>query len=120
MSFIDITATNEIDLSLKYTRIVKWGKILLAVCLCAIYFLKKEMLVDFLVLSSIVCLMLPLGFFDVFIQKLLEYNTRKVEERQILNAGEANHHFERSSTRIKLLEERIELLEEKVFHYDAD
>lgn len=83
----------DIELAMKLYTAVKWFKILLAFIVCFLYFIESDWLIEIIVLISVVTLILPLGFFDVFIQKLLEYNTQKMEERQILNAEEANEHF---------------------------
>lgn len=91
----------EVESSLKFCRVVKVSKIILGACVLAAYFFDFSWLQELLVLSVVICLIVPLGFFDVFIQKLLEYNTQLVEEGQLLNATEANRHF-------GLMNERIE------------
>jgi uncharacterized protein YacL len=84
----------EIQLALKFCGLVKISKIVLAALVVISYFFFPNWLLEVIVVSVVISLILPLGFFDVFIQKLLEYNTQILEERQILNAKEANEHFE--------------------------
>lgn len=86
--------TGDIESALSFTSVSKWLKLILAVIVIFAYFTEAVWLTEIIVISVVVSLVIPLGFFDVFIQKLLEYNTQKVEERQILNATEANEHFE--------------------------
>ena len=85
---------SDIQSAVKLCRWVKAFKIFLAVLIVLSYFLYPDWLQKVIVVSVILSLVLPLGFFDLFIQKLLEYNTQKTEERQLLNANEANKHFE--------------------------
>ena len=91
---------DDIQSALKLSGWVKLLKISLAVLIVAFYFFLSEWLTEIIVISVVITLILPLGFFDVFIQKLLEYNTQKVEERQVLNAAEANEHFEKIYERL--------------------
>ena len=65
------------------------------------YFSASDWLIDILVFSVVFSLVLPLGFFAVFIQKLLEYNTQMVESRMILNANEANETFTKVFEKLK-------------------
>lgn len=85
---------SDIQSALKLCRWVKLIKIVLALLVVLSYIFSPEWLEDLIVISVIVSLVFPLGFFDVFIQKLLEYNTQKTEDRQILNVKEANAHFD--------------------------
>lgn len=86
--------TGDIKLSMSLTLASKWLKIALAIVIVFAYFSDADWLIEVIVLSVVLSLILPLGFFDVFIQKLLKYNIRKVEEQQTLNANEANKHFD--------------------------
>lgn len=85
----------DIQSALKLCGLVKLMKITLALLVVLSYFLRPDLLLEIMVVAVITSLILPLGFFDEFVQKLLEYNTQKVEERQILNANEANENFEK-------------------------
>lgn len=91
----DDILTGDISLALNMSSVSKWIKVILAVLVVSSYLLGSSWLMEVIVISVVVSLVLPLGFFDVFIQRLLEYNTQKMEERQILNAQEANNHFEK-------------------------
>ncbi|MCF6282113.1 MAG: hypothetical protein L3J28_07860 [Candidatus Polarisedimenticolaceae bacterium] len=87
--------TGDIKSAMSFASVTKWVKITLAIFVIAAYFTDSVWLTEILIVSVVVSLIIPLGFFDVFIQKLLEYNTKKTEDRQILNATEANKHFEK-------------------------
>jgi hypothetical protein len=87
--------TGDIKSAMSFASASKWLKFILAIFVIFAYFTSATWLTEIIVISVVVSLVIPLGFFDVFIQKLLEYNTQKAEERQILNATEANEHFEK-------------------------
>ncbi|MBC3764624.1 hypothetical protein [Neptunicella marina] len=87
--------TGEIKSSKGFVSASKWLKVSLACLVVCAYFTDAAWLTDVIVFSVVLSLILPLVFFDVFIQKLLEYNTLKVQERQVFNAKEANEHFEK-------------------------
>jgi|SRR5690554_918203 len=86
--------TSDIKSSMGFVSASKLVKIILALVVIFAYFTDAVWLTEVIVISVVISLVFPLGFFDTFIQKLLEYNTQKLEERQILNATEANEHFE--------------------------
>lgn len=86
--------TGDIKSAMGFVSASKWIKVTLACLVVLAYFTDATWLTEIIVISVIISLIFPLGFFDVFVQKLLEYNTQKVEERQILNAIEANEQFE--------------------------
>jgi len=86
---------DNIQQALKLCRYVKWLKAILAFAVAIAYFSGFEWLPELMIIALLISLLLPLGFFDVFIQKLLEYNSRLLEERQRLNAEEANTHFDK-------------------------
>lgn len=96
--------TSDIESAKKLYTFIKWVKILLALCICVAYFTESSWLIETIVISIVIALLFPLGFFDIFIQKLLEYNTQVVEERQLLNANESNKHFEKAFKKIDELE----------------
>jgi ABC-type bacteriocin/lantibiotic exporter with double-glycine peptidase domain len=85
---------SDIQSALKLCGWIKIAKIFLAALIIFVYFFYPSWLLDVITIAVVFSLLLPLGFFDTFIQKLLEYNTQKSEERQILNATEANEQFE--------------------------
>ncbi len=86
---------SDIQSALKLCGWVKLTKISLAALIVFVYFFFPSWLLNVITIAVVFSLLLPLGFFDSFIQKLLEYNTQKSEERQILNATEANEQFEK-------------------------
>lgn len=86
--------TGDIKSAMGFVSTLKWIKITLAILVIFAYITSAAWLTEIIVISVVVSLIFPLGFFDVFIQKLLEYNTQKLEERQILNATEANEHID--------------------------
>ena len=92
--------TGDIKSAMSFVTAAKWSKVILAVLVILAYFTDSAWLTEIIVISVVVSLIVPLGFFDVFIQKLLEYNTQKVEERQTLNANEANENFEKTYKKI--------------------
>lgn len=83
----------DVELAKRIALATKWLKLILAAIISLAYLFGADWLFEVIVFAVIVSLVLPLGFFDVFIQKLLEYNTQKIEERELLNAKEANEHL---------------------------
>ena len=99
--------SEDIESSMRFYRSVKIAKIILAICLVAAYLFDSQWFEELMIVAIIFSLVLPLGFFDVFIQKLLEYNTRLVEERQQQNAVEANKVFTSMNNRIERIEDQV-------------
>ncbi len=85
---------HDIETSLKLNKIVKGIKFLLVVVICWLYVINSAWLDEALIAGILLSLISPMGFFDVFIQRLLKYNTQTIEERQELNATETSQHFE--------------------------
>lgn len=104
---------NDIKSAINFSLFTKIFKILLALIICYLYFSNNNYLEEFIVFGVVISLILPLNFFDIFIQKLLEYNTQKVEERQFLNANEANKTFTDFQDKIEKLEVQVEILTNK-------
>jgi len=107
-SFDESILVGDVKSTMKASLIVKWAKIVIAIGVCIAYFTESPWLTEMLVVAVIIALIFPLGFFDTFIQKLLEYNTQKIEERQLLNSKETKEHFEEAFQRISQLEEKID------------
>ena len=84
----------DIKLSMSLFKGIKFLKLIFSIFLIILYFLDSSWFVEFLLISVVLTLVSPIGFFDVFIQKLLEYNTQKLEMRMQLNAEETNKAFE--------------------------
>jgi c-di-AMP phosphodiesterase-like protein len=91
---------DDIRLAKKIFGLVKLLKISLALLVLISYFFLSEWLTEIIIISVVVILIFPLDYFDVFIQKLVEYNTQKLEERQTLNANEANKYFDKIFNKI--------------------
>lgn len=85
--------SDDIELALKLSKFTKLFKIFMALTLVLSYFFFKAWLLEIMLISIVITLITPLGFFDVFIQKLVEYNTQVSESRQQLNATETNEHI---------------------------
>lgn len=86
---------SDIQSAVKLCSWVKYLKITLSLLVLLSYFFFSDWLIEVMVVALIFSLILPMGFFDVFIQKLLEYNNQKLEERQLLNSTEANENFDK-------------------------
>lgn len=89
--------------AMNFHFVTKALKLILAVIVCVAYFMGSSWLIDVIVVSVVVSLILPMGFFDTFIQKHHEYNTLVTDERMLLNANESNKHFEKIFQEIKSL-----------------
>ncbi|RTR33190.1 hypothetical protein EKG38_06095 [Shewanella canadensis] len=92
-NFKSSVMTGEIASAMKLCSYVKWFKVILAVVVSIAYLVGSAWLAEILIVAVVTSLILPLGFFDVFIQKLLEYNTQLLEERIHLNTNEPNVHL---------------------------
>jgi len=95
-------AKDDVELATKFCNTSKFIRIALAITIVAMYFLESAWLVETLIVAVVFSLVFPTSFFDVFIQKLLEYNTQTLEERQRLNATEANKHFEKIYDKLQI------------------
>lgn len=93
---------SDIKLSMKLFSIVRWIRHSLAVLIVLAYFGGQEWVLDVVLIAVVLLLIFPMGFFDVFIQKLVEYNTSQLEDRVRLNAEEANSTFADVYSRIKV------------------
>ena len=100
-SFSKSLLEGDVKFAMTLHTFAKQTKYLLALVLLTAYFSASDWLIDILVFSVVFSLVLPLGFFAVFIQKLLEYNTQMVESRMILNANEANETFTKVFEKLK-------------------
>lgn len=100
-NFKSSVMTGEIASAMKLCSYVKWFKVILAVVVSIAYLVGSPWLAEILIVAVVTSLILPLGFFDVFIQKLLEYNTQLLEERVQLNANETNTHLESLNRKIR-------------------
>lgn len=105
--------SSDIENSIKLIRIVKYAKILLALGIVIAYFFNFKWLIEFIIIAVLLNLLLPMNFFDVFIQKLLEYNTQKVEERILINANETNKYLEKNDKFKKSINDKFKFLKTK-------
>ena len=106
--------TSDISSAMILASITKFIKFLLAFIILIAYFFNFTWLNEILIFAIFLNLLLPMNFFDVFIQKLLEYNTQKVEERILLNAQETNKYFEENDKFQKSLSDKIKNLNSKI------
>lgn len=83
----------EIELAMRLFLLMKWLRYLLAAAVAFAYFGGHDWAMDAVIVSIILLLAAPLGFFDVFIQKLVEYNASTIDGRLKLNAEQANRAF---------------------------
>ena len=107
-SFKESILTERVRSAKKWCIITVILKSVLAIAVCVAYFINLSWLAELIVISVVISLLLPLGFHGAFIENLLEYNTQVIEDRQQLNATEANEHFGKMSERITKLEISIE------------
>lgn len=103
-NFIQQRLESDIKKAQSLAQWMKLIRIVLAVAIAVSYFFFKAWLAEILLFAVVVLLLFPLGFFDVFIQKLLEYNTQIMEDRLRLNANEANQHFQKLFDKVETLE----------------
>ena len=96
----------EVKLASKLAKPVKYLKMILAILLVIAYFYKAEYLTELLVFGLTLLLLLPQGFMDTYLEKLIDLRAAETDERQILNATEANKHFSSAFDRIDKLERR--------------
>jgi len=89
-----------IRLAIKMYSFIKWLKLLLACVICVAYFMDSSWLLEVIVFAVVFMLVLPLGFFDTYVEKLLEYNAHAIEERVLLNAAESTKAFVKFSKNI--------------------
>lgn len=85
----------DVKAAIKFAKTCKYFKISLGLLIAICYFWYPSLLLELVVTATIVSLLLPMGFSDTFLEKLIEYERSLLEERQILNANEANDHFKR-------------------------
>lgn len=104
--------TGDIETASTFFKIIHGVKMLLAVAICYAYFTNETWLIDIIVVAIVLALVSPFGFFGVFIQKLIAYNMHCMEERQLLNANEANMHFRKVFEEVEVLKEQIAELQE--------
>lgn len=67
-------------------------------------FYKPQYLTELLVIGLFISLLLPQGFTDTYLEMLIDLRAMETDERQILNATEANKHFSSAFERIDKLE----------------
>ena len=70
----------EIKLAMKLATTMKWARNFLAAIIAFAYLGGYSWAMDAVIVAVILLLVVPLGFFDVFIQKLVEYNTETLEK----------------------------------------
>ena len=96
----------EMKLVVKFAKTLKYLKIVLAFLLVGAYFYKPHYLTELLAIGLFISLLLPQGFVDTYLEKLINLRAAETDERQILNANETNEHFSFVFDRIDKLERR--------------
>ena len=102
----------SIKLAKGFATAYKFVRLLIAFVLIVGWLGEYSWLKEAVIVSLVILLIASMGFFDVFIQELVEYNAASLEKRQILNASEANLAFERLERRIGSLESQATLASE--------
>jgi len=86
---------HDIELSKKFITLVKGIKFVTVLMIGWLYAINSVWLNEAIMIGVVLSLLSPMGFFDVFIQRLVEYNAQTIEERQALHTKEANQQFEK-------------------------
>lgn len=97
----------EISLAMRLNKADRWVRAILAGIIIFAYLMGYVWWSHLLVAGVAYTLISPLGFFGDFIQSLLEYNTKQLESRQVLNAREANAALERLHEELAKLKSRV-------------
>ena len=103
-------ANEDVVLSIKLAKPLKYLKFILAILVIVAYFYKPQYLTELLVIGLALSLLLPQGFIDTYLEKLIDLRASETDERQVLNATEANKHFASAFERIDELERKVEEL----------
>ena len=99
-------ASEDVKLAIKLSKTVKYVKIILAFLLVGAYFYQPQYLTELLIIGLFVSLLLPQGFFDTYLKKLIDLRAAETDERQTLNATEANKLFSSAFERLDKLERK--------------
>lgn len=99
----------EVSSALYWVKAFKFFRIGLAITVAVAYSQEFSFLTELLVFSVLLLLVFPMGFFDAFFEKHLEYNTVLLEDRQKLNAEEANEYFTKAFNEIEDIKEYLDL-----------
>jgi hypothetical protein len=105
----EVDAKDDVDLSTKFVKTIRYLKLALAAVLLTSYFLSPEYLVEVLICGMVLTLLLPQGFTDTYLEKLSDLRAAETDQRQTLNAAEANKHFDSIIKRIESLERSVEI-----------
>ena len=76
-------ADEEVKLTIRFAKSVKYLKIVLAVLLIGTYFYKPQYLTELLIITVSVSLILPQGFMNTYLEKLIDLRAAESDERQI-------------------------------------
>lgn len=111
---IETILTSDIKSSMKLASVVKIIKFFTAIAIVIAYLNDFQWLHEIIIIAVVLNLLLPMNFFDIFIQKLLEYNTQKVEERIILNAEQTNRYLEENDKFKKSVNDKLKSIKTKI------
>ncbi len=103
-------ANEDVLLSIKFVKVMKYIKAIIAFLLIAAYFYKSEYLLDLVVVGLSLSLIMPQGFMDTYLEKLSALRAAETDERQVLNATESNKHFSSAFEKIEKLKIKLSSL----------
>lgn len=97
----------EVALAMKFHKADRWVRAILAGLIILAYLMGYAWWQPLVVASVAYMLISPLGFFGDFIQSSLEYNTKQLESRQVLNARETNAALDKVHEELAKLKGRV-------------
>ncbi len=103
----------DVRSALSWAKTFKYCRFILAIAIALAYWQNFSFLTELLVFSILLLLFLPMGFTDTFFEKHLEYNTVLLENRQKLNAEEANEYFTKAFNEIEQIKERLDISDDE-------
>ena len=112
-SFKDSLADHSIKSAIMLSNIVRYIKLALAIIIIVSYLFFDYNPKILIIIAIILLLISPYGFMHNFLQELIKYNTSTLEYSQKLNAEETNYALTQINDKIKILENKIDILTTK-------